>query len=163
MKTLTIIAALLLGNAVGAQSSSPFKPMAFLADHCWKGEVSKGQTDEHCFTWLYGGIGLRDTHVVRTPGRPDYVGETTYYYDSARKKIEFLYIENAGGVSVGSMEPEGETLVFPPTAYVNNGEAMTYRVRWTPIGEKSYEAHSEMRAAGGAWQTQFKTLLNRVD
>ena len=42
------------------------KPMAFLAGYCWKGEFPGGkQTDEHCFTWLYDGRALRDTHGTR--------------------------------------------------------------------------------------------------
>src|SRR5215831_21016025 len=89
------------------------KPMAFLAGHCWKGEFPGGkQTDEHCFTWLYDGRALRDTHTVRAPGRPDYVGETTYYFDSVAKRVDWLYIENLGGVSRGTVQSEGNALVF---------------------------------------------------
>jgi hypothetical protein len=163
MRKLAIVAALLAAGAANAQPQEAFKPMAFLAGHCWKGDLGKDQTDEHCFAWMYGGTALRDTHVVRTPGKPDYVGESTYYYDSARKRIEFVYIENAGGVSRGTMEPGADVLVFPPTQYVNGGNVLTYRVRWTPIDGKSYEAHSEMQSADGAWKTQFKVVLKRTD
>jgi hypothetical protein len=162
-KTAMMIAAIAAAAAVNAQPHDAFKPMAFLAGHCWKGEVAKDQTDEHCFTWMYGGLALRDTHVVRAPGRPDYVGESTYYYDSARKRVEYVYIENAGGISRGTMEPAADALVFPPTQYVNGGEALTYRVRWTPMGPNSYEAFSEMQAPNGTWATQFKFVLKRTD
>ena len=71
----------------GAAPVDGLKPMAFLAGHCWKGTFPDGkQTDEHCFAWIVDGQALRDVHTVRAPGRPDYVGETTYYWDSAGKR-----------------------------------------------------------------------------
>ncbi|HEY2344541.1 MAG TPA: hypothetical protein VGH80_01510 [Xanthomonadaceae bacterium] len=137
------------------------KPMAFLAGHCWKGMFADGkQTDEHCFTWLYDGKALRDTHTVRAPGRPDYVGETTYYWDSAAKQVQFLYFENQGGISRGTMESADRALVFPPTQYVADGETMTYRVRWTLLGDDAYEAWSEAQTPKG-WSTMFKVTLHR--
>jgi len=118
------------------------KPMSFLAGHCWKGDFPNAkQNDEHCFQWLYGGKALRDTHTVRAPGRPDYIGETTYYWDSGSKRVEYLY-------------------VFPATQYVADGQSMTYRVRWTLINDSSYEAWSEMQAKD-AWVTMFKLTMKR--
>lgn len=139
----------------------PLQPMAFLAGHCWKGDFADGkQTDEHCFAWLYDGKALRDTHTVRTPGRPDYVGETTYYWDSSAKRVEYIYIENLGGISRGSMQSTPEALVFPATQYVADGQAMTYRVRWTRLSDTSYEAWSEMQGKDG-WTTMFKLTMKR--
>jgi len=98
---------------------------------------------------------------VRAPGRPDYVGETTYYWDSAAKRIEFLYIENLGGISRGTVDTSTNgVLVFPPTQYVADGQAMTYRVRWTPT-DGAYEAWSEAQGKEG-WSTMFKVTLARV-
>lgn len=158
--------ALLLALASVCASAEPadaFRPMAFLAGHCWKGDFPDGkQTDEHCFAWLYGGKALRDTHTVRAPGRADYVGETTYYFDSAAKRVEFLYVENLGGVSKGTVEADGDTLVFPATQYVADGQSMIYRVRWTPKNESSYEAWSEAQMKDG-WATMFKLTLSRRD
>ena len=137
-------------------------PMAFLAGHCWKGTFpGSNRTDEHCFTWLYDGKALRDVHTVRAPGVPDYVGETTYYVDSLARRVEFVYIENLGGISRGTMQPTDGALVFPATQYVEGGSAMTYRVRWTRTGDDSYEAWSEMQDKSG-WTTMFKVMLTRV-
>ncbi len=158
---LLMLLALTAGSA-GAEPIAALQPMAFLAGHCWTGEFPGGkQTDEHCFAWLYDGKALRDTHTVRAPGRPDYVGETTYYWDPATKRVSFLYIENLGGISRGSMESAGDTLVFPPTQYVAEGESMTYRVRWTRLDETSYEAFSEAQSKDG-WATMFKLTMKRV-
>lgn len=144
------------------QPVDALKPMAFLAGHCWNGVfLDKRQNDEHCFQWVYNGNALRDTHTVRAPGRPDYIGETTYYWDSGSKRVEFLYIENLGGVSHGTMESTPGALVFPPTQYVADGQSMTYRVRWTLISDSSYEAWSEMQVKD-AWVTMFKITMKRA-
>jgi hypothetical protein len=144
------------------QPVDALKPMAFLAGHCWNGVFpDKRQNDEHCFQWVYNGNALRDTHTVRAPGRPDYIGETTYYWDSGSKRVEFLYIENLGGVSHGTMESTPGALVFPPTQYVADGQSMTYRVRWTLISDSSYEAWSEMQVKD-AWVTMFKITMKRA-
>lgn len=135
--------------------------MAFLAGHCWKGDFPETkQTDEHCFQWLYGGKALRDIHTVRAPGRPDYIGETTYYWDSGSKRVEYLYVENFGGISRGTMESTPQALVFPSTQYVADGQSITYRVRWTLIDDTSYEAWSEMQTKD-SWVTMFKLIMKR--
>ena len=78
--------------------------MAFLAGHCCNGEFQDGQrSDEHCFAWVHDGKALRDTHTVRAPGLPDYVGETTYDWDSAARRVEFLCFKNHGGISCGTV------------------------------------------------------------
>ena len=156
-----LVSAAAFSGSAAAAPIEPLQPMAFLAGHCWKGDFPGGkQTDEHCFTWLYDGKALRDTHTVRTPGRPDYVGETTYYWDSAAKRVEYIYIENLGGISRGNMQSTPEALVFPATQYVAEGQAMTYRVRWTRLSDTSYEAWSEMQGKDG-WTTMFKLTMNR--
>ena len=162
MRTLSLL--LLLSSAAAAVQAAPIdalKPMAFLAGHCWKGDFPGAkQSDEHCFSWMYDGQALRDVHTVRSPGQPDYVGETIYYYDSAAKRVEFLYVENGGGYSRGTMESTPTGLSFPPTTYVAAGQTLTYRVHWTPIGNDSYEAFSEINAKD-KWVTQFKLVLKR--
>ena len=161
MRTVVAPVLILLAAASHAAPMGDLKPMAFLAGHCWKGTFPGGQqTDEHCFAWMYGGRALRDTHTVRTPGKPDYVGETTYYTDPAAKAVRYLYIENLGGVSQGSVESADDGLVFPATQYAAEGESMTYRVRWTRQGDDAYEAWSEAQSPTG-WATMFRLVLRR--
>ena len=146
-----------------AEPSALLKPMSFLAGHCWKGTFADGRTtDEHCFAWMYGGHALRDTHTVRKAGKPDGVGESTYYVDSAGNHVEFLYIENGGGYSRGTVESLPEALLFPDTQYISDGEALVYRARWTRQGDKAYEAWSEAQTADG-WSTMFKLVMKRID
>ena len=123
---LALFLGIAIAGSVAAEPIDALKPMAFLAGSCWKGTFPDGQvTDEHCFQWLYGGKALRDTHTVRAPGRPDYIGETTYYYDSAAKRVEYLYVENLGDISRGTMESSPPALVFPAAQFVEGGKAMT--------------------------------------
>jgi hypothetical protein len=165
-KLYVIVTGVFISAAVGSRLGvaapiEPLRPMAFLAGHCWKGDFADSkQSDEHCFAWLYDGKALRDTHTVRAPGRPDYVGETTYYWDSASRRVEFIYIENLGGVSRGSVESMPDALVFPATQYVADGQSMTYRVRWTRLSDTSYEAWSEMQVKDG-WKTMFKLTMKQ--
>jgi hypothetical protein len=154
---------LLLSAAIQTVHAAPaeaLKPMAFLAGHCWKGEFpGSKQTDEHCFQWAQEGHSLRDIHTVRTPGKPDYVGETIYYYDWSAKVVSYLYVENGGGFSRGTMKPTTTGLEFPETQYIANGVTLPYRVQWT-VGADSYEAFSEMYVKD-KWVTQFKMVLKK--
>jgi hypothetical protein len=147
--------------AAGAESSSrPLNSFAALAGHCYKGTIAaRNDTDEHCFQWMYDGQALRDVHTVRGSGHPDYVGETTYYWDSSAQRIEYLYVESMGGIMRGTVEPGEGALVFPATRYVAGGQAMTLRVRWTMQGD-GYEAWSEMQDKN-AWTTMFKVKMAR--
>ena len=151
---------LLSSAAAQAAPAEALKPMAFLAGHCWKGEFPDGkQTDEHCYSWLLDGHALRDVHTVRTPGKPDYVGETIYHYDSAAKVVSYLYVENGGGFSRGTMKPTATGLEFPEAQYINGSMVLPYRVQWT-VNANSYEAFSEMYVKD-KWITQFKMILKK--
>jgi hypothetical protein len=158
---LLFVLGLLSAPTAGAQPIAALQPMAYLAGHCWRGEFPDGrQSDEHCFEWLYGGRMLRDTHHVHAIGRPDYVGETTYYWDAQARAVEFLYIENAGGFGHGTVQSQGNVLVFPASEFVSDGGVVTLRTRWTPIGDDAYEVLSETQTKTG-WQTMIKMVLRR--
>ena len=112
----------------------------------------------HCFRWIYGVKAPRDAHGVRGAGQPDYAGASTYYWDSLARRIEYLYIENEGGIMRGSVEPADGAQVFPAASFVEDGTALTMRVRWTVLADGSYEAWSEMQDKDG-WKTMFKVKM----
>ncbi len=58
------------------------------------------------------------------------------------------------------MESGANTLTFPATTYVADGQSMTYRVRWTRVADDAYEAWSETQVKDG-WVTMFKMVLKR--
>jgi hypothetical protein len=156
---------LLLMLVAGGTSAAPIEalqPLSFLAGHCWKGTIpATASTDEHCFAWTLDGRALRDSHVVRTAGRPDYRGETTYYWSPIAKSVEYLYLDSNGGVSRGLMETVANTLAFPPAEHVPGDGATVYRVRWTPSGNNAYDSWAEKKAPDGSWQIMFKMTMTK--
>lgn len=146
-----------------AQPASPYQPLSFLVGYCWKGTFADGKvTDEHCFTWVYGGKFVRDQHVVhRGEGKPDDLGESIYVWDQAAKQLQYLYIESAGGFSRGTVAADGDALVFPPTHYAQDGEEQTYRSRWQRSGEAAYEVMTEFLVKG-QWTPGFTLHMQRV-
>ena len=144
-----------------AHPDAVYQPLAFLADHCWKGAFPGGGTDEHCFTWVYDGKFLRDRHTVRAEGKPDALGESIYFWDSAAKRLEYLYIESDGGFSRGPVSIDHESLVFPDTNFVENGQTMVYRSRWQRSGEAAYDVVTEFKSKDG-WMPGFKVHMERV-
>jgi hypothetical protein len=154
---------LLLVPAFACADPDPaYQPLAFLAEHCWKGAFPGGkQSDEHCFSWVYGGKFLRDRHTLRTAGKPDAKGESIYFWDSAAKQLEYLYIESEGGFSRGPVSVESNALVFPDTTFVEDGKTMVYRSRWQRSGANAYDVVTEFRSKEAAWVPGFKVHMEQ--
>jgi len=147
-----------------AELPSPYAPLAFLAGHCWQGELpgDKKDIDTHCFSWIYGSDKfVRDVHTVRGEGHKDYVGESIYYWDSVAKKLQYLYVENAGGSSKGDVEANDTALVFPPTTYQEGGQTQTYRSRWTHSSADAYDVVTEFRK-GDEWTPGWTVHMRKV-
>jgi hypothetical protein len=138
-----------------------YAALAYLADHCWKGAFPGGRTDEHCFTWIYDGKFLRDRHTVRAEGKPDALGESIYFWDSAAKRLEYLYIESDGGFSRGPVSIDNEALVFPDTTFVEKGTTMVYRSRWQRSGASAYDVVTEFKSKDG-WVPGFKLHMEQA-
>jgi hypothetical protein len=152
---------LLIPGAALALPDPAYQPLEFLAGHCWKGAFPGGkQTDEHCFTWVYGGKFLRDRHTLRAEGKPDALGESIYFWDSAAKRLEYLYIESDGGFSRGPVSVDKDSLVFPDTTFVEKGKTMVYRSRWAHSSANAYEVVTEFQSKG-AWVPGFKLHMER--
>ena len=143
-----------------AHPDAAYQPLAFLADHCWKGAFPGGGTDEHCFTWVYDGKFLRDRHIVRSKGKPDALGESIYFWNSAAKQLEYLYIENDGGFSRGPVAIDNEGLLFPDTRFVENGKTVVYRSRWQRNGATAYDVVTEFKSKDG-WVPGFKVHMEQ--
>jgi|ERR1700733_281298 len=148
--------------AAAAEPPSVYQPLAFLAGHCWRGTFPDGKrTDEHCFSWIYGGKFLRDQHTVHNPGQPDYLGETIYFWNSSQHRIEYLYIENDGGFSMGAMSTDKDELIFAPANHITDGATQSYRSRWKRSGDSGYEVITEFRSADG-WVPRFKVHMEEL-
>lgn len=148
--------------SAGAEPAG-YGPLAFLVGHCWKGTFPDGKvTDEHCFSWIYGGKFVRDEHVVhKGAGRPDGFGESIYVWDAASGELQYLYIESAGGFSRGTVSSEKDALVFPAATYSEKGQVQTYRSRWRRAGTDAYDVVTEFRD-GDRWVPGFTIRMQRV-
>jgi|HubBroStandDraft_5_1064220.scaffolds.fasta_scaffold105346_2 hypothetical protein len=165
MKILIWVFAL-LPLTVLADAPGPYQSLAFLAGGCWKGDLprqgSLKQGDEHCFSWVYPGLFIRDLHRVRSSdGRPDYQGETIYYWDAKSQQLQYLYVESDGGHSEGTVTSAGDALVFPATDYVDDGKTQTYRSRWQRSGTDAYDVITEFKVGDG-WKTAWTVHMQRT-
>lgn len=144
-------------------AAAGYEPLAFLVGHCWSGAATGSKvSDEHCFSWVYGGKFVRDVHVLTgAGGEVTGRGESVCVWNSTTRQLEYLYIESDGGFSRGALTAEGTTLVFPPTHYVEDGKEQVYRSRWERAGEDAYDVVTEFQGKGG-WVPGFRVHMQKV-
>ncbi len=129
---------------------SPLAPLAYLAGSCWKGTFAgRNVTDEHCFEWIYNGRFLRDHHIVVGDSVP-YEGETTYTWDPGQKQIVYWYIALPGFYSHGSVESNGDALLFHDNLRIE--DARELRTTWRRSGADTYTVYVEDVTGGKARQ-----------
>ncbi len=118
-----------------------FDPIAFVVGSCWEGDFDgQGMVDRHCFTQVFGGVHIRDTHQV-TGGPQLYSGETIYSWNGDDNEIQFVYWNSIGGVSQGSAQPDGDRIVFPDESYTGaDGTQVTVQTYWRRDGDDAYES-----------------------
>jgi hypothetical protein len=141
---------------------APYAAMAYLAGSCWQGALPGGKdVDTHCFNWVYGGKFLRDQHRVHGAGHEDYLGESVYFLDAVAHTLRYLYIESAGGSSLGTVEVSGDTLLFPDTSYQEGGHTQVYRSRWQRSGADAYDVITEFKNQDG-WVPGFSAHMIKI-
>jgi hypothetical protein len=134
---------ILLAVAVIAGSSplrAELEPLRFLVGHCWTAEFPNrpGERDTQCFEPVFEGQHVRSRHKVSGASKP-YEGETLFSYDG--KQVTFTYWNSLGGVSTGSMRPDGGTLKFGDESYTGpDGRKLTFSTTWRRIDADTYEA-----------------------
>jgi Protein of unknown function (DUF1579) len=151
--------ALVLLAGVASAADSPLQPLDFLVGHCWRGAFPDGKAvDTHCFESMLGGHFVRDRHVVRGE-RPDYSGESIYWFDPKSNRVSYVYFNSDGGQSTGTLAVDGERLQFGDETYTGpDGKVQRYRTVWERKGADAYVATTEQEANGtwtGAWRIEF--------
>jgi hypothetical protein len=152
-----------VAGPVAAQEVVPehFRHLAPLVGSCWRGAFPDGgQTDEHCFEWVYGTTYIRDHHVVRG-GETDYQGETLFAWDVERQIVVYWYWSSAGGVSTGSVQVAGAELRFPDEVHRQDGATRTFRSVWRMIDADRYLAITEEQT-DQVWDELWRVELRRV-
>lgn len=143
---IAIVLMMTTGGAYADENSGlrvELESLQFLVGWCWAGQFPDGrQTDIHCFERVYGGMHLRDRHVV-TGGSALYQGETIYSWSENAKQIAYVYWNSYGGVSTGSATPGARNIAFPDESYTgSNGETVTISSAWENITAESYDSLS---------------------
>ena len=82
-----------------------------LLGRCFVATLAPDTVDRHCFTAVYEGAHVRDTHVVTAKGKAVYSGESLYSVDA--KGLEFIYFNSMGGVGHGNATVGSGTLAYP--------------------------------------------------
>jgi len=158
-----VVAAATVRATDAAAAADPYQPLAFLIGHCWKGTNAGDarMTDEHCFSRIYGGKFVRDEHVVHRDGRPDAFGESIYVWDPAAGRLEYLYIESAGGFLRGNVTVEEGALVFPAAGFVESDGSTNVRSRWQRAGDDAYDVVTEFQVQD-RWVPGFSLHMQRT-
>ena len=104
-------ALLLLALVAGQVAlSSMLTPFHDYVGHCWKAEIERGTTDQHCIEAVYNGAHVRDRHVVTHGGIAVYAGESVYSDEDGQ--ISFTYWNSLGGVGRGIADAAPGVLTF---------------------------------------------------
>ncbi len=140
-----------------------FSGLMPLVGQCWQATFPDGKKiDTHCFSSVYGGMFIKDQHVV-CGGEQPYYGETWYAHDQPSGTVNYRYYNSLGGVSDGTVEFKPMQLVFPDETYENNGQQITYRTTWD-LSEGQYVSNMWQQDAaveGGwkpIWNMDFKSI-----
>lgn len=159
--SLTALAAYtaLTSFSLPQRNAPDFRPLEFLVGDCWIGTFPDGkQTDEHCFEWVYDRKFIRDRHVVRN-GQAPYAGETLYGWDARARRLAFWYFNSEGDVILGTVEYQGDSIVFP-TRYETDKGPVDLRAVWTRTGPDGYRVAQSQRE-GEAWKPLWGMELRR--
>ena len=134
-----------------------FAPIAFLVGHCWRAEFSATMHDEQCYTAMYGGKLVHNTHRVHG-SEPLYQGTTWFSWDAKHERVRFHYFTSTGAVSEGHLIATDSGYSIPERHVGDDGTVTEmdnrfvregddgYRVvvrqkkdgNWTPIAERIY-------------------------
>jgi hypothetical protein len=98
----------------------------------------------HCWTGAFPGGKQTDTHCF------------SWIYGG-----EYLYIESGGGFSRGAVTTDADSLLFPDTTFVENGETQVYRSRWRHSTETAYDVVTEIQAKNN-WMPGFTIRMERA-
>jgi hypothetical protein len=158
--------ALVAGAEPAAGASGPIevraelKPLQFLVGSCWTGTFPDGaKTDTHCFEPVFGGLFIRDRHVVHGAKTP-YEGETIHAWDPKQKRLVFTYWASSGSISTGFAEPQASGEIVFPEDNVSSGGRQIIKSVWTPHADSYDVTVSEQK--DGQWRELWHMTMKRA-
>lgn len=136
-------------------------PLDFLLGHCWQAEFDARTRDIQCFTPLYDGKLVHNTHMVLGT-EPPYEGLTLYSWDPDNARIRFHYFTSTGAVSEGHAEPIDGGLRFPERHVGRDGTLTELDTTFRPDGASAYTVVTRQRT-GGAWSEVRSVRYQRME
>jgi hypothetical protein len=116
-----------------------------LLGKCFAATLAPATVDRHCFTSVYDGAHVRDTHVVTAKGKPVYSGESIYSFDG--KGLELVYFNSMGGAGRGTATVQSGVMSYSLSMKARPSDApQQYRGKWT-IGADGYDVVDEGQPA----------------
>ena len=112
---------------------------------CFAATLAPETVDRHCFSSVYDGAHVRDTHVVTAKGKPVYSGESVYSFDG--KGLELVYFNSMGGAGRGTATVQSGVMSYSLSMKAKPSDAAQhYRGKWT-IGTDGYDVADEGQPA----------------
>lgn len=167
LKTAAIVA---IAQPVAAQNEERaaaeirdgMKPLAFFANSCWEGLTPDGQrTLTHCLRWIMGGKYLRDSLHLEGAKEPS-GGETTYFWDLETKTIRYIYLSVVGAYSTGTVNIDGDKLIFDDERLVGRNGIVHFRTVFAPTGPDSYRQTRDRQGPDGIWAVSPASTYLRI-
>ena len=108
-----------------------------LLGKCFAASLSPTAIDRHCFSAVYAGVHVRDTHVVTVGGKAVYSGETIY--SATGDGVEFTYLNSTGGVGHGTVTVQSSSATFAGSMKGHPGaKPKPINSQWT-LGQGGYD------------------------
>jgi len=129
---LSSVPIILAAATPGHAEDNPLAPLAPLVGSCWHGQFAgQNRTDSRCFTLVYDGAHIIDRHRVES-GDTIYEGHTIFSWNAEENRIDYVYFNSLGGVSMGSLETIENGFAFPDETYqAPDGSMQTIHSTWT--------------------------------
>lgn len=145
---------LLIGAAAATAQDQPDSPLGTLqplVGNCYVAVFEEGETsDTHCWEAMLGENFIRDTHVIGDGESEGYRGESIYFVDPETGEAGYVYFNNLGGISRGSLlledgvlstpdevihMPDGQRFDLSSTIHVAGSDAYEIRIAQMVDGE----------------------------
>ena len=145
---------------------SPFESISFLIGGSWRGELPPGPNDtpvsiEFQAEWLPNrqGIGFNGTYVSKGSRMPYTSG--SYFWNAAKRQLIFVYSDNEGGLTEGTVTAEGSGLRHDFTITDAHGKIKKARAIITPLGHDAY-TNEIMLEKDGSWEKVVTVKYHRL-
>jgi hypothetical protein len=152
-----------------AKFAPELQPLAHLAGHCWEGPLpdfvgrSQGYgavNVTHCFRWVLDGRVLRDSLYIQGQ-TPEMRGETSYYWDTARRQLRYMFWSIGPSYSFGTIRVAGNKLIFDDEELYGANGLLRYDSTWTQTAPDRFVQNRQRLEKDGKWTNSPESTFVR--